>query len=233
MRRLGFVAAWLLAGHALWLALFWGLLQVPESSAWMLALSAAVSITLVAVAAAVHSGSAAAWRLDQPFISALVAGVKRPQAALLPAVVFGLLWWVTQLLLEWYAGVRGQIDAAYIARTGRSQTAWIHAAVFWAVMFVRWSLGLSLAVALLARLAGLASAAAGAAWWRRALTPRVWLEVTFWFVLLVAIPWHLVDWRPHTLSLGIEPWFVGAKLTLVALAMASGWALVLRAGRSI
>ena len=230
MRRLGLVATWLLAGHAVWLALFWGLLQVPESSAWMLALSAALSITLIAVAAAVHSGGAAAWRIDQSFMAALVGGAKRPQAALLPAVVFGLIWWITQFQLEWYAGVRGQIDAAYIARTGRSQTAWIHTAVFWVVMFIRWSLGLSLAVALLARLAGLAGA--GTAWWRRALTPRVWLEVTFWFVLLVAIPWHLVDWRPRTLSLGIEPWFVGAKLALVAIAMASGWALVLRAGRS-
>ena len=60
--------------------------------------------------------------------------------------------------------------------------------------------------------------------------PSRWLTITFWFVLLVAIPWHLVDWRPARLSLGVEPWFVGAKLTAIAVAMAVGWALVLRAG---
>jgi hypothetical protein len=33
------------------------------------------------------------------------------------------------------------------------------------------------------------------------------------------------------LSLAVEPWFVVAKLTAIALLMAAGWALVLREGR--
>jgi len=230
-RRLAAIAAWLVAGHALWLALFWGLLQVPESSAWMLALSAALSMALVAGAAAVQSGGSAAWLTEKPFVTALMAGVRRPQAALLPAVVFGLLWWATQFLLEWYAGVKGQIDATYIARTGRSQTQWIHTAFFWIVMFLRWPVGLTLAVSMLAgAVAGGLKVRTSGAWIRTAMAPRVWLAVTFWFVLLVAVPWQLVDWRPRGLSIGMEPWFAGAKLTLVAVAMAVGWALVLRVG---
>ena len=98
-------------------------------------------------------------------------------------------------------------------------------------MFLRWTVGLTLAVSLLAAAVtrGPAVLPSGA-WIRSAMAPRSWLTVTFWFVLLVAIPWHLVDWRPRSLSLGVEPWFVGAKLVLVAVAMAAGWALVLRAG---
>jgi ACR3 family arsenite transporter len=33
----------------------------------------------------------------------------------------------------------------------------------------------------------------------------------FLHVLLIAIPWHLVDWRPVKLSLGAEPWFVSGR----------------------
>jgi len=230
-RRLASIAGWLLAGHGLWLALFWGLLQVPESSVWMLALSGLLTITLVALAAVIHSGASATWQTGRPFGSALVSGVRRAHVAVVAALVFGVVWWATGALLTWHAGIAGQIDAAYIARTGRSQTQWIHAGIFWLATFIRWSLGLALAVTLLAVgvTTGLRALGYGA-WIRSALTPRTWLTATFWFVLLVAIPWHLADWRPKGLSLGMEPWFVGAKLTLVAMAMAAGWALVLRVG---
>jgi hypothetical protein len=225
------IAAWLLAGHGLWLAIFWGLLQVPESSIWMLALSALLAATLAVLAAAVQSGASSAWQLDRPLASALATGSRRCHAALLAGLVFGALWWATGALVSWHAGIAGQIDAAYIARTGRSHTQWIHATVFWIVMFLRWAIGLTLAVTLLAAAVtnGVRSLVNGA-WVRSALTPRTWLTVTFWFVLLVAIPWHLVDRRPRSLSLGLEPWFVGAKLAIVAIAMAVGWALVLRVG---
>lgn len=229
--RLASIAAWLLAGHGLWVALFWGLLQVPESSVWMLALSAVLAIVLVVLAAVLQSGASSAWQIDRAVVPALVSGSRRADAAILAALVFGALWWATEALLTWHAGVAGQIDAAYIARTGRSQTQWIHATFFWLVMFLRWTVGLTLAVSLLASaVAGGRAVLRSGAWVRSAIAPRSWLAVTFWFVLLVAIPWHLVDWRPRLLSLGAEPWFVGAKLALVAVAMAVGWALVLQAG---
>ena len=44
MRRLAIVTAWLLVGQAVWLTIFWGLLHVPESSVWMLALSAVLAL---------------------------------------------------------------------------------------------------------------------------------------------------------------------------------------------
>jgi len=230
-RRLAIISAWLLIGQVLWLAIFWGLLHVPESSVWMLALSAALALLLVVVAATVAAGASAAWNLARSPAATLLSGIRLAPAALMAALLFAAIWWLTGAITGWHAGVAGQIDAWVIARTGRPNARWIHFAIFWLDMFVRWSLGLTLASSLLGALttAG-ASSIRNGAWLRSGLVPARWLTVTFWFVLLVAIPWQLVDWRPARLSLGLEPWFVGAKLAAIAVAMAVGWALVFRAG---
>jgi len=231
IRRLAIISAWLLFGHALWFAIFWGLLHVPESSVWMLALSAVLAFALIVVAGALVAGAAAAWDLARPPAGALLGGVGHVPAALAAGLLFGAIWWLTGVVVDWHIGIAGQIDAWVIARTGRPNARWIHFAIFWVTIFVRWSIGLTLAASLLGALITTGAAALkDAAWLRSALVPARWLTITFWFVLLVAIPWHLVDWRPARLSLGIEPWFVGAKLAAIAVAMAVGWALVLRAG---
>ena len=54
--------AWLVIGHALLVALFWGFVNVPDSNALMVALSTAVLALLIATLAVVH-GTAAAWLL--------------------------------------------------------------------------------------------------------------------------------------------------------------------------
>jgi len=228
-RRLVLVALWLCAGHLAWLALFWGLLQVPESSLWTLGLSGIIALLLVALGGAIHAGASAAWQVDG-FAAGVRAGAGRLHAAIAAGLVFGAIWWTTAELMAWHGEISGQIDAIYIARTGRAGTGWIHAAIFWGAMFVRWSLGLTLAASLLAALVGDGTSAHGRAVTRAALSPRHFLAVTFWLVLLVAIPWQLASWRPARLGVAAEPWLVAAKLTLVALAMSTGWALVLRAG---
>lgn len=231
IRRLAVITAWLLAGHALWLGLFWGLLQVPESSTAMIVLSAALIVLLVALGAALHGGAAAAWDATRDPWGRLLAGVHLVPAVLLASAVFGAAWWVTDVALDWHTRTAGQIDAAYIARTGRSATGWIHGVIFWTVMFVRWTLGLTLAVSLLGAVAGTGlRAVASTRWIRAGVAPRRWLALTFWLVLLVALPWQAVDWRPARIGLALEPWFVAAKLAAVAVAMAAGWALVLRVG---
>ncbi len=230
-RRLAAVTLWLLAGHAAWLAIFWGLLHVPESSVWMLALSAALALVLVMLAATVTGGASAAWDPSRAIVPALRSGAGLMPAALAAALLFGVIWWMTGRVLDWHAGMAGQIDAWLIARTGRTDTRPVHFVIFWTATFVRWSLGLTLASSLLASIATSGrTAIARSSWLRAALTPSRWLALTFWFVLLVAIPWHLVDWRPARLSLSVEPWFVAAKFGAIAVSMAAGWALVLRAG---
>jgi len=230
-RRLAIISAWLLIGHALWLAIFWGLLHVPESSVWMLALSAVLALLLVVVAATVAAGASAAWNLARSPAATLLSGIRLAPAALMAALLFAAIWWLTAAIAGWHAGVAGQIDAWVIARTGRPNARGIHFAIFWLTMTLRWSIGLTLASSLLASLVTVGGGVlTQSGWLVAALVPSRWLAITFWFVLLVAIPWQLVDWRPARLSLGLEPWFVGAKLAGIAVAMAVGWALVLRVG---
>jgi hypothetical protein len=157
--------------------------------------------------------------------------VRHVHAAIAAVLLFGGCWWATGVIFDWHTSIAGQIDAWVIARTGRPNARGVHFAIFWLTMTVRWSIGLTLASSVLASLITIGRATfTHANWLISALVPSRWLAVTFWFVLLVAIPWHLVDWRPAKLGLAAEPWFVAAKLALIAVAMAVGVALVLRGG---
>ena len=230
-RRLVTISAWLLAGNAVVFGLFWTLLQVPESSALMLALSALIAVLAVWAAAAVQSVAMGAWNTDVPVSAGMRAGARRAVMALIAAALFGLVFWLTGHALDWHARVSGQMDAAIISRTGSPATAWLHAGIRWLIVFVRWTLGLTLSVSLLGALVGDGLAALRRAeWLRRALRLRPIVLVTLWFVALDVLPWRYVYWRPAQMPVAVEPWFVVAKLTLVALLMAAGWALVLREG---
>lgn len=232
IRRLAAITLWLLTGHAVGLAAFWGLLQVPESSIWTLALSALLVVALAGLALAVHAGAMTAWDDRVPVARGLLAGVRHAGGCLLAAALFGLIWWLTGALLDWHTRMAGQIDAAYIARAGRGNTAWIHTTIIWLVAVLRWSVGLTISITLLGTMvAGGIRHATTVTWLKAATEPRRWLTITACFALLVALPWAAVDWRPAKVSLGLEPWFVAAKLALIATLAAAGWALALRAGR--
>jgi hypothetical protein len=232
IRRLGLVALWLLVGHLAAFGLFWTLLQVPESSTLMLLASALLALGVALVTAAVQAGAVGAWNLELPFGRAAMAGARGAIFALFAAALFAAIWWMTGAMFEWHAARRGEIDAAAIAKTGSPNTAWLHFALHWLFQFVRWTLGLSLATALLGWLGRHGARSIGhGGWLRAALQPRRWVIITSWFVLLVVLPWSYVQWRPAGLSLGLEAWFVAAKLSLVATLMSIGWALVLREGQ--
>lgn len=231
-RRLAAITAWLLVGDAVVFSLFWMLLQVPESSTLMLALSATLGLLVVLGSAVVQSAAMGAWNTDVTVSVGLRTGARRALAALLAAALFALLWWLTDHAFDWHARVSGQMDAAIIARTGSPSTAWLHATVRWLIVFVRWTLALTLAVSLLGALvAGGLPALGRTDWLRHALQPRRLILLTLWFAVLDVLPWRSLYWRPANMSLAVEPWFVVAKLTLIAMAMAAGWALVLREGR--
>lgn len=231
MRRLAMVTVWLLVGQAVWFTIFWCLLHVPESSVWMLVLSAVLALALVAFGGAVLAGGSAAWDLTRPPVAALAGSVRHVPAAIAALLLFGACWWATGVIFDWHTSIAGQIDAWVIARTGRPNARGVHFAIFWLTMTVRWSIGLTLASSVLASLITIGRATfTRANWLISALVPSRWLAVTFWFVLLVAIPWDLLDWRPAKLGLAAEPWFVAAKLSAIAVAMTVGWALVLRMG---
>lgn len=232
IRRLGLITAWLLLGHAVAFGLFWTLLQVPESSTPMLAASGLLVLLTGFVIASAQSGAMGGWDPSVPVASGLATGARRASMVTIAAALFALVWWLTGLALAWHSTLSGQVDAAVIARTGSPGTAWLHATVRWLIAFARWTMGLSLAVSLLGALVvGGLAALRRQDWLRHAVRPRSLALISLWFVLLDVLPWRHIYWRPTHLSLSAEPWFVGAKLTLIAVLMATGWALILREGR--
>jgi hypothetical protein len=229
MRRLLTVTVWLIIGHALAAGLFWELLQVPESSTATLALSAFIALLLIVLLAWVHGGALAASRPEAAAGSALGKGLLELPAVALGALLFLAVWWLTMRAASWHTAYAGQMDAWIIARSGKSDTARLHAGILCVIWFLRWGVGLTLALSLAAWSArdGV-GALASTRWLASALHPVRWLAVTALMGLMLAIPWHYVYWRPTGLPIDAEPWFVGAKLAAMAVLAAFGWALALK-----
>ncbi len=227
-RRLVFVTIWLLAGNALAAALFWLLLRVPESSALTLMLSVLVLVACGLVFAWVHGTALAAWRSGASFGGTAARGWTTVPAVVLGVLLFLACWWVTARASGWHAAYAGQIDAWIIARSGRSDTAWLHRATDGAIWLLRWGIGLTLSLSLSAWALGGGAAVARGAWVRFALDPRRWVAVALLVGLAIVLPWHWAYWRPRDLSLTLEPWFVAAKLGALAVLAAVAWALALR-----
>lgn len=232
IRKLVAVLAWLLAGHALVFGVFWALVRVPDSNVLMLGASALLLVVLVVVAATVEV-TAAAWLWPgMPFRQALAEGTRGVVPAMVAALVFAASWWAADVLEASFAARRGEIDAWFIATLDTTRTAWVASVVAALAFLVRWIVGVAAAVAIVhawiaARWAGLL----GLHWVPRAVS-RYQLGLTaLAMVVLVALPWAAVYWRPP----GIPPTsmqllFVGAKLGTIALAVHIGWVLVLMAG---
>lgn len=71
---------------------------------------------------------------------------------------------------------------------------------------------------------------ARAAWLKHAVSPLRLALATLWFALFVAAPWvYLAPWRPQGLpATSVELMFIIAKLSVTALLMATGVALIIR-----
>ncbi len=229
MRRLAAITLWLLAGDVLLVGLFWSLLQVPESSTATLALSALLVLAMAIAVLWVQGGALAAWRPERTIGGAFRRGLRQSGAVICGALLFGLIWWLTAIALVWHANEAGRIDAWIIARSGHSETTALHQGIVGLIWFLRWGLGLTLAVSLAAAVtADGMGALVRTRWIARAFRPKHWIVVSALIALTFLLPWLYIYWRPVRLSLGVEPWFVGAKLALFAVLRDVGWALILR-----
>jgi hypothetical protein len=228
-RRLVLIAGWLIAGHAAAAGLFWALLQVPESSSLMLVVSATLAVLAVLAMVWTVGGALAAWRPEAAPGRAMARGLGHLAAVVLGAIVFAAVWWLTEKAAFWHTQYGGQLDAWIIARTGKSETARLHGAIVWGLWFLRWGLGLTIALSLAAwAVRDGVRAITSARWLTSALHPFRWLAVTALVGIGIALPWHHVYWRPGKISIGAEPFFVTAKLTLIAVIVTVAWALTLR-----
>jgi hypothetical protein len=226
------VVTWLVAGHALWLGLFWALVNVPESNAAMLAVSAVVVLLLLLVVALVD-GTAGAWLLPgRSLREALHEAARAVPAVVVAIVVAGLFLWLGHAIDEWHEAHRGEIDAWLIARFDAPAATWPHRAIDALVFFVSGVVGVSLAVAaLFARLEGGLTALARPGWVRAGFSRDQLTLVAIGMTVFVALPWQFAYWRPESLPpTWVQPGFAVAKLSLIFVAMNVGWMICLLAG---
>ena len=225
------IVAWLAVGHAVIAGLFWALLQVPESTAAMVALSALLTVLLIVAAACVEALALLSWRRGEAKSTLVGRTVRAVPAFLVSLALFGVVWWLTAMAGGWLAAHRGEMDAWLIVHLKLVKSGPIHLVIGWLLWFVRYAIGVSLALTLLAHLAtnGFRTFARPA-WLRAALQPRRLGLVAVWMLVFIWLPWQEIYWRPKALPpTWLEPVFVSAKLVLVYLLANLGWALVLKA----
>jgi hypothetical protein len=169
---------------------------------------------------------------DAAFLPAVLLALRRAPFVVVPLAVFALVWWLTGIAGGWLLDHAGQIDAWLIARTGWTRTAGLHIVLKWIVAFVRYGIGLSLAVSLLAALVAHGARAAGrAVWLRRAFGWRQLIVTTVAIVVGIWLPWQAVFWRPASLPpTWLEPAFAAAKLAALFLLFNAAWAVILWTG---
>jgi hypothetical protein len=222
-------ALWLLAGHLVLVGVYWGLLNVPESNAAMLALSAVLALFLLFGAGAVEAHGILHVGTDWPWRERLRLAVRQSATLVAALGVWILVSWLCGWVESWHEAHRGEIDAWFIANLNGTNVAWLHATIDWLLRFVRYVVGTALAVALLA--AGVmrgASEVLRFGWVRAALSPPQLLTVAAVVALFVWLPWRAAWWRPSFLPPNaIEPLFGALKLTALAIVMHIGWALIL------
>ena len=227
--RLILVTAWILAGAALTGGTYWGFLNTPESTVGTLALSAVLALIAVALLSITINGAIVVWSSGLS-ASALQRVFGRIPSIIPGFLVFALFWWIAHRLDTWIALRTGGINAWFIARFGWDDAWWFFMGVRFITTWLRWVLGGLLAVSLMGGMASIGwHAGVRPQWLRRAMRPRALLAATLWFVVLIVLPWmYVVPWRPDWVRpTGAELAFIAGKLSIAAIAMAAGVALMI------
>lgn len=229
MRTLLATTLVVLAGAVASASIYWGFLNTPESTVWMLGASAVLLVAAVLVAAITIGTVLLAWESGGLSRRVIVDAIRRLPACIPPALLVAAVWWLVLRGESWVATYSGQISAWFIARFNWSDVGWLFRTVAWAGLWLRWVVAPFVALV----------------WWR-AILVRGWrptralfaeslhpvrlLAATAVVAALVWLPWtQVAPWRPRGLAPGtMELVFVGVKLGLVAALSALGWSLVAR-----
>jgi hypothetical protein len=229
VRRLLAVVCWLFAGHVVLVGLYWTLLNVPESNVLALGASALLAL-LILIGACVVDVTGLLWlRPDRTLRASLARSLRA-----LPAFILALLLWVA---INWLVGAietryemrTGELSAWLIAKFNWTHTAWLHRAIPLLLSALRYVLGVSLAVSLLAFAAvdGIGGIVR-LRWLPRALRPGSLVIIAIAIAGLIWLPWQYIYWRPAAIPANmVEVLFNVTKLAVAGLLAHVGWALVL------
>jgi hypothetical protein len=222
-------AAWLLIGHVALVSLYWVLLNVPESNALALAASALLALLLVCGAGIIDTSALILLKPGTTARQALARAVR-----LLPVFILALLVW---LAVSWTCGwLRGvhdahatEIDAWLIAKFDWTATAPLHRTIVDVLWVIRYIVGLSLAVSLVAVAAfDTAADVLRLRWIARAFRPLQLLAIAAAVFGLIWLPWKAAYWLPKNVpDSNLQIIFAAVKLTAIAVLAHVGWAIVL------
>jgi len=228
--RLVTVTLWVLAGAALTGGAYWSFLITPESTIWALAVSALMLLVVLFLVAITISGAIVGWRhgISTSHLRPAVAGV--PSVVPAALIVF-MFWRLAGTVTDSLTLNSGGINAWFIAALGWDDVSWLFTGITWLALWLKWVVAPMLAVSIMGGVSLIGwRALAGFAWMRRAVSPVSLAVATLIFAAFVAVPWvYLTPWRPESLpATSMELAFIIAKLSLTAVLMAIGVALIIR-----
>lgn len=235
MRAWLLASAWILAGSAVGAALFWLLLNTPESTAFMLAGSLLLAIAIYAVAAVTWSGALLGWARgwNTAVLRRVWLGIG---LALPPLLAIGVVWWIVSAAQRWILLRQGEISAWFIATVDWANVTPLFTLVEYAGDWLKLVavpfIGLTWLASMLRNgftpLIDRGSLA-------HATRPLRLFTATAIVILLVWAPSHYaLYWMPAGLPpTWVEPAVAAAKLAAIAILAAGGLSLVARlaAGR--
>lgn len=231
LQRFALSAMLLAIGYAVTAALYWALLNIPESNVLALLASAAL-VLLVAIAGGVTTGMALALAQGAGSGDAARRAIAALPSFFAGVVIFGGLWWLTGFAEASWRGHRGEVDAMFLRYLGTARTEPLHRSTLWLLFLIRWGLGLSVVAALVA---------AGVSGGRLATIGRDLRSIRMialgaacaGVIAVTQGVWRVVLWRPRGLpASGVELVFVAAKLIVLYAFAISIAAAVLWAHRS-
>lgn len=221
------VTAWMLMGSSGLAALYWLLLNTPETNALALTASAALLLALLIVSAVIVNAAVLLSRGSTlgEAIRRGTRGVPWFVAMLVPLVA---IWWGVTAADTWVSNHAGEINAWFIARFGWADVTRLFQAETWLTRWVGWVVAPLAGLSLLA--AWLDHGSAGMTrdrWLRRAWHWRTLVPATLVFAVLIVLPWQITQWRPALPPTWVEPAVAALRLFVVAVLWSAGAALLI------
>ncbi|MCC7125316.1 MAG: hypothetical protein IT178_10745 [Acidobacteria bacterium] len=228
MRAWALATVWILGGSAVGAALFWLLLNTPESTVFMLAGTLLLALAIYVVAAVTWSGALLGWARGWS-AAALRGAWLGIGLALPPLIAIAAVWWVVSAAQRWILIRQGEISAWFIATLDWGNVTPLFAAIEyagdWFKLIAVPFIGLTwLASMLRSGFTPLIDRASLA----HATRPLRLLTATAIVILLVWAPSHYaLYWMPAGLPpTWVEPAVAAAKLAAIAILGAAGLGLV-------